>query len=109
MKSFIILGVAMLAAAPAVAQDHSKHAPVPAPPAAPATVAAKFSLDTPIETLMADPGAKAALETGLPGLATHESYDMFKSMSLNQLAPMAPDRLTPAVLAKVQASLAAVK
>lgn len=116
MKSFIILAAATLAAAPAIAQDHAKHAPAPAtpvaastPPAAAATASAKFSLDTPIETLMTDPGAKAVLEANLPGIATHESYDMFKSMSLSQLAPMAPDRLTPEVLAKVRTSLAAVK
>ncbi len=115
MKRFAVLAaIATLAAVPAVAQDHKNHTPAPAAatPATPAiapTVAAKFSLDTPVETLMADPAAKAVVEAGVPGIATHESYDMFKSMTLNQLAPMAPDKLTPDVLAKVQTGLAAIK
>ena len=58
---------------------------------------------------MADPKAKAVVEAGVPGIAAHESYDMFKAMSLNQLAPMAPDRLTPEVLAKIGTGLVAIK
>ena len=107
MKRFVLIAAALIAA-PAAAQDHSAHA-APAPAAAPAATAVKFSLDTPIEALMADPKAKAAVEAGAPGMATHESYDMFKAMSLNQLAPMAPDKLTPEVLAKIGAGLAAIK
>jgi hypothetical protein len=105
MKRLVLAALA-LTAAPALAQDHSAHtAPATTAPAA----AAKFSLDTPIETLVADAKAKTVLDASLPGLTTHESYDMFKSMSLTQLSGMAPDRLTPEKLAKVQAELATVK
>ena len=109
MTRFVFLAFAALVAAPVAAQDHSAHAghakPTPSAPAA----TAKFSLDTPVETLMADEKAKAVVEAGVPGIAAHEQYDMFKSMTLNQLAPMAPDKLTPEVLAKICTGLAAIR
>jgi tRNA A37 threonylcarbamoyladenosine synthetase subunit TsaC/SUA5/YrdC len=79
--------------------------------AAPATAAAaaKFNLDTQIQAIVADEKGKAALESAVPGLSTHESFDMFKGMSLNQLAGYAGDQLTPEVLAKAQKALAEVK
>ena len=77
--------------------------------AAPAAVAAKFNLDTPIQDIVANEAAKAALEANIPGLAAHESYDMFKGMSLNQLKAYAADKLTPELLAKTEKDLAAVK
>ena len=76
---------------------------------APAATAAKFNLDTPIQEIVADPKAKAAFDAALPGVSTHESYEMFKGMSLNQLKAYAADKLTPEVLAKVEKDLAAVK
>lgn len=90
-------------AAPAAAQTQ----PTPNSPAT--TVAAKLNLDTPIETIVADPKAKAVLDADLPGLSTHAMYDQFKTMTLNQLAGMAPDKLTPEALAKTAADLAVVK
>lgn len=77
--------------------------------AAPAATAAKFNLDTPIQDIVANPAAKAAFDASLPGVSTHESYEMFKGMSLNQLKAYAADKLTPEVLAKVEKDLAAVK
>ncbi len=95
-----------LTAAPALAQTAT---PAPATaPAAPAA-AAKFTLDSPIETLVADTSAKKVLDTDLPGLTTNDKYDMFKSMSLNQVAGFAPDKLTPERLSKVATDLAAIK
>lgn len=77
--------------------------------AAPATAtAAKFTLDTPIQDIVADEKGKAALEASVPGLTTHESYEMFKSMSLTQLSAYAADQLTPDVLATAEKNLAAV-
>ena len=111
MKTVLLLA-ALTAASPAFAQ--TTPAPTPAP-AAPATSAAapaaatKFSLDTPIETLAADPAAKAVLEGAFPGLTTHESYDMFKSMSLSQLQPMAGGKMTDEAMAKAKAGLVAIK
>lgn len=80
----------------------------PATPAAP-VAAAKFTLDTPIEQIAADPAAKAALDASLPGTTTHPSYEMFKSMSLKQLQPMSDGKLSDEALAKAAEALAAVK
>lgn len=100
MKAVIsILAVAL--ATPALAQTA-------APAAAPAA-AAKFNLDTPIEQIVADPKGKAVIDADLPGTTTHAMYDMFKSMSLNQVAPMSQGKITPELLTKVAADLAAIK
>lgn len=79
--------------------------------AAPATAAAaaKFNLDTPLQDIVADAKAKAALDAAVPGVTTHESYEMFKGMSLNQLKAYAGDKLTPEVMTKAETALAAVK
>ena len=98
----ILFAAAALVLAPAAA-----HAADTAPAAAPA--AARLNLDTPVEAIVADAAGKAVLDADLPGVTTHEHYDMFKSMSLRALAGMAPDKLKPEVLAKVEADLAAIK
>ena len=104
-----------LIAAPALAQTTPTPAPAPAPaapatatPAAPAA-ATRLNLDTPIETVVADAEGKKVLDADLPGLTTNDKYDMFKSMSLNQVAGFAPDKLTPERLAKVASDLALIK
>lgn len=97
---FSVLALAALAGtAPALAQT-----------AAPATApAAKFGLDTPIQDIVANDAARAALDASLPGVSTHTSYEMFKSMTLRQVAGYAPDQLTPEKLAAAEKALAAVK
>jgi len=96
-----------LIAAPVLAQTTPTPAPAPAP-AAPAA-ATRLNLDTPIETVVADAEGKKVLDADLPGLTTNDKYDMFKSMSLNQVAGFAPDKLTPERLGKVATDLAAIK
>jgi hypothetical protein len=98
---FVLLAAALMLPVVASAQT--------AKPAAPAPAAAKFTLDTPIETIVADPAGKAVIDKDLPGTTTHPMYDQFKGMSLNQVAPMAPDKLTPETLTKVATDLSAVK
>jgi hypothetical protein len=100
----LLAAVAALVAVPAIAQtaDHSMHAAAPA-------AAARLNLDTPIEAVVADAAGKAVLDADLPGLTTHEHYDMFKRMSLRALAGMAPNKLPAEALAKVEADLAAIK
>jgi hypothetical protein len=78
------------------------------PPAAPAPTPAKFTLDTPIETLVADPRARAVIDVDLPDLTKHPQYDQFKGMSLTVLASFAPDKLTPTVLDRVKTDLAKI-
>jgi hypothetical protein len=104
-----VAAAAALALAPhaAQAQDHSGHSGHAAPPAAAAT--GKLTLDTPVDAIVARPEGKAVLEANLPGITTHEHYEMFKAMSLRQIAAMAPDKLTPEALAKVETGLAAIK
>jgi hypothetical protein len=60
---------------------------------------------TPIEALVADPATKAVLDKHLPGVAEHPSYDMFKSMTLRDVAPMSGGVVTDDILAAIQADL----
>ena len=85
-------------AAPALAQDaHAGHA------------AALSAADTPIESIAAVPEGKVALDKNLPGLTTHEAYEQFKGMSLNQVQPYAPDKMPAELMTKIAADLAAIK
>jgi hypothetical protein len=67
-----------------------------------------LSIDTPIETLVATPPAKAALDADIPGLTTHPMFDRFKHETLRTLAPKFGGTITDKDLAKVQADLAAL-
>lgn len=89
-------------AAPAAPAASTAAAPAPAP-------ATRFSLDTPIETLLADAQANTVVEGVLPGIAGHPSYEMFKGMSFNQVAPLSNGVVTAEMLAKLQAGLTAIK
>ncbi|QIG78427.1 hypothetical protein [Stakelama tenebrarum] len=106
-KMLPALGAAALFAIPgAHAQDAA--APASATPEA-ATDGARFSTDTPIEELVADAEAKAVLDANIPGLTEHESYDMFKSMSLKQLAPYSQGAITDELLAKLETELTEIE
>lgn len=70
---------------------------------------AKFTTDTPIETIVANADAKAVLDKDAPGLTTHPMYDQFKSMSLKDLAPMSQGKIGDAELKKIGDDLAAIK
>lgn len=104
-----VLGLAV--AMPALAQNAPAPAAQPAPaPAAPAAAAAaKFNLDTPVEKILADPAGKAAFDAALPGVSARPELQQVITMSLRQISGFVPDQLTPEVLAKVEAALAAVK
>lgn len=108
-----MIAALLLAPALLLAQSQMTPAPAPATPATtspvPASPAARLTLDTPVETIMADPKGKAVLDANLPQVATHPSYEMFKGMSLKQLQGYAADQLTDPVLAKVETALASVK
>lgn len=111
----VLTAAAALCLMPAAAFAQTAPAPAaaavaPAPAAAP-VAAAKFNLDTPIEQIVADPAAHAVLTADFGGndVASNPNYEQFKAMSLNQVAPYAPDKLTPEVLKKVETDLAAIK
>lgn len=102
MRALIAVAAALTLASPLAAQN---AAPTPESPAA----ASKYSVDTPIETIAADPSGKAALDVAMPGITTHAMYEQFKSMSLKQLQPMSGGKITDEALAKTNEALAAVK
>uniref|UniRef100_UPI0035CB5640 hypothetical protein n=1 Tax=uncultured Sphingomonas sp. TaxID=158754 RepID=UPI0035CB5640 len=106
----VLLAAFALSAAPLAAQT------TPAPAATTTTTTTttmaattKFNLDTPIETIAADPKGKAVLDTDLQNITAHPMYDQFKQMSLAQVQPMSQGALTDAALAKVKTDLAAIK
>ena len=111
MKS---LSIAVLLLLPAVAAAQTAPAPAPSPspaPAAPAAAAAtaKFTLDTPIQDIVADAQGKAVLDKDLPGLTGLQQYDMFKALSLKQVQAYSEGKLTDELLAKTAADLAPIK
>ncbi len=99
--SLAALGFAAAAVtAPAVAEDSA---------AATATAAA-FTIDTPIEVLMADERAKTLLNMHFGmDLATHPAYEQFKALSLKALAPFSQGLITEDMLTKISSDLAAIK
>ena len=104
----LIAAAALPLALPVTASAQTAPAPAAAPTAAPAT-AAKFSIDTPVQDLYADPAAKAVMDKHLPGLTAHPQYDRSKAISLRQLQPYSDGKLTDQLLAAVDADLANIK
>lgn len=103
MKLFAVAALLTLTAAPAFAQT-APAAPAPAVPGA-----AKLTIDSPIEALVADPAAKAVLEGVIPGLSAHPAYDQFKAMSLTQVQPYSGGAVTDDMIKKITDGLAAIK
>ena len=106
MKLALSALAATLLAGPLAAQTTPAPAPVPA--ATPAA-SGKFTLDTPIETIVADSAGKAVLDKDIPGMTAHPLYETFKGMTLNALQPAAQGQITDAQMAAVRADLAAIK
>jgi hypothetical protein len=71
--------------------------------------AAAFTVDTPIEALMADERAKAVVVKHLPGIDQHPAYDQFKALSLKAVAPFSQGMISEEVLGKIEVDLAAIK
>jgi hypothetical protein len=100
---FVLVAALGLAAVALTAPAHAEDA------AATTATAAAFTIDTPIETLMADERAKAVVATYLAGIDQHPAYEQFKSLSLKAVAPFSQGLITDEVLAKIAADLAAIK
>lgn len=111
MKFVIATAAAAAFLIPAAASAQTAPAAPSAPAAQAAPVsAAKFNLDTPIETLVADAKANAVLTANLGGdVSKHEHYEMFKTMSLRQVQPMSGGAITEETLGKIEKELAAIK
>lgn len=101
MKLHFLAIPALFAASIAGAQN------APAAPA-PAQAPAKLTIDAPIEQLMADPKAKAVVDTHLPNVESHPAYGQFKGMSLKAVQPLSGGMITDELLAKIAAGLAAI-
>jgi|GWRWMinimDraft_5_1066013.scaffolds.fasta_scaffold83006_1 hypothetical protein len=97
----IALGLAACLSTPITAQTTA--APAMAP------VASAFSIDSPIEQLVANPATKIVLDTDFPGLTAHPAYEQFKAMSLKQLQPFSNGVITDDLLVKAGTDLAAIK
>ncbi|MFM7404470.1 MAG: hypothetical protein ACKO1N_10405 [Erythrobacter sp.] len=108
MKSppFAALGLVLAAMMPALAiAQNNMPAPMPAAPAP----AALFTIDAPIEALMADERAKAVIVKYLAGIDQHPAYNDFKGLSLKTLAPFSQGLISEETLGKIAADLAAIK
>lgn len=119
MRKFVlaIVGAALLAG-PAAAQHpggappSSAAKPASPAPAGPVAPHAPYTLETPIETLMADPVTLTWLDKHFPGLSARmhdeEVGTLFAGVSIQGLS-IDPDHgraLTPEVMAKLAVSLA---
>jgi hypothetical protein len=81
-----------------------------APALAEAEAAApRLSVDTPLETILADPAGKAVLLANMPGIDTHPMLDMVKTMSLRQIQPYSEGKITDELLAKIAKELGEIK
>lgn len=85
-----LLGLSALTAVPAIAAD-----------AAPFT-----TTDTTIGTLLDDPAAKAIVDKHMPGFSSNPQVAMAKAMTFKQIQQYAPDQMSDATLAKIDADLA---
>lgn len=107
MKTLTCAALFLMTAAPLAAQT-TPAAPASPAPAAPASTA-KFSTNTPIQDVVADPAGKAVFEKDLPGMTAMPEFDTFKAMSLRTIQPYSNGKLTDELLAKIDADLAAIK
>ena len=104
MRIGALLAVAALAV---TANQTLAQTPPVATPAAAAP--AHYSVaTTPIGTLLDDPAAKAILFKDIPAMASSSQLDMARGMTLKDTQQYAPDTVTDAVLARVDAELAQV-
>jgi para-nitrobenzyl esterase len=101
MKNLLIAASVALAtiSAPAMAADAA---------AAPAAHPAFSTAETDIGTLLDNPATKAVLDKQMPGFADNPQIAMARSMTLKQIQGFAPDQISDAKLAAIDADLAAI-
>ena len=83
-----------------------QSAPAQSPTAVTATT--NYTLDTPLETIAADPEGTVVLNKNIPGLLTDPSYGVIKSMTLKTIARLSGGDLTDQMLAQTEADLKAL-
>ncbi len=97
----IALAAVAITAAPALAAD---EAAAPAVAAKPAFTTA----DTDIGTLLDNPATKAVLVKHIPDLISNPQFEMARPMTFKAIQAVAGDVLSDAVLAMIDADLAAI-
>lgn len=98
MRPSLIAFVAALALAPAAAFAQSAAAP-----------AAAAHYDTGVTTIgdiLADPAAKAVVDKVLPGFLSNDQIQSAAGMTLKQIQQYAPDAISDAKLASIDAEFA---
>lgn len=104
-----VASAAFIAAAAGIAQAQTPSATPPAH-SAPAAAQPRFSVDnTPLETLEADPAAKALVIKHVGAIFDHSAYAMIKTMSLKAIQPYSQGAITDEKLAALQAELDTLK
>lgn len=110
MKFAVPAALIALIAAPAFAQTAPAPAPAATAPAPAAAATSKYTLDTPIETLVADPAAKAAIDAALGADITQNPYyEQIKGMGFAQVQPISQGQLSDETMKKISDALATVK
>lgn len=105
MKLILLAIPALLLTGAATAQN---NAPSEIASGMAAEAPAKLSLDTPIESLMANEAARAVVEAFVPGLEGHPAYSQFKGMSLRAVQPFSSGMITDDMLTNIETGLAAL-
>jgi hypothetical protein len=100
-----LLAIPQLGCAPVQSTDivpfPGSEPPIPKP-------SAGYTLETPIEVIVANPRGEAVINKDIPNLLSNPNYGTFKGMSLKTLATLSRGELTDEKLAVVQADLAAL-
>ncbi len=97
----VALGVAGLSGCGPAPQARLPVSTVVAPPP-------RFTLDTPVERIAADPAGHEVLHRDLPGLMSSSSYIMIEDMSLSQIASISNGRISQSKLNVLEADLSAL-
>ena len=108
--SLAILAPALLSAcSPAPKPNLAVNVPppvIPAPAPVPKPLKVRvFTLNTPVDHIVADPRGKAVLDRDVPGLMTDKHYPLFEDMSLSEIALLSHGRLTKSKLELVRSDL----
>jgi hypothetical protein len=100
MRLLILAAAALSVATPALAQTAAAPAP------AHADHAKLNTTDTELGVLLDNPAAKAIIEKHIPGMTSNDQLDMARAMTLKTIQQYAPDDVTDARLAAIDADLA---
>ncbi|GLV30920.1 hypothetical protein TomTYG75_34320 [Sphingobium sp. TomTYG75] len=91
MRFLILAAAALSLATPALAET--------------AATAKYTSADTELGVLLDNPAAKAIVEKYIPGMTSNDQVDMARAMTLKAIQQYAPDDVTDARLAAIDADL----